>query len=962
MALSRYPSASRLFAVLFAAAVSAVCLILAPGVSVSGQDDFDEQSNASISDQRAVLDSLFSAGNFDSVLSLVPLVLDQAQAEDDSMAIGRLILIRGRAELSARKYVDGMASLDLAIRISEACADTLNWAEALGFKAFAVTWQGRYDECVELSLKKLSLSRLTGNRPGEAWARTALGYVYLQQGKLDQAREEYTLATEIFTAEGMKQAGLTPMIGLGRVYNTMQNEESARDCYQKVLVAARELGDLVQESHAVNNLGTLEYVYGDMSLAVQYYQRATELSEAMGNARGMITPASNTALAMTYLGNYEDAADILSSAITTCEELNYLDLLGTVRNRLGEVRVLQKRMNAAARLYRQVLGMGSMLNNKQRFEAVTGLADALNRMDSTAAAIEVLEVGLASPYVEEYETKMNIMLAGYIRREGRPGEALARLEKMERQIGQAADIQQKLEAAFELSASLRAAGRPAEAYEWFHRALDLIDERREMTGSHEWREVQTGNWSTVSCAGIVLEYPPDRLEAERVEEMFNIFQRYKARTLTERLTEPRRQDGPQSDLSKISPISLSELRHEVLGPGELFLDFVVGDRESYLFAVTAKAVRMAVLPGRKSDFAARVGLYREAVSKRPQSGDRGEAEIDLAGMNRQFGDLILGQVGDLVRGARRLLIAPDNYFSSVPFGALIISDPGDPESEERQLCESKENQQIPSATMLKWLRVRSGTGKKIDTPARILAVAPGGGARLKGAEEEVDFLRGRIAGVDIFDGGEKEFFDMDNSTEVIHIATHVKIDDEKIWHSGFLLGPENDNETSTLEFEPDTYLRAGDIAGGSIPARLVVLSGCESARGKIAVGEGMFGLPAAFISSGASAVVATLWPVDDAATADLMREFYKELAKGKTVAAALQRSQMTVRGRKKTEPPFYWAGFVVIGNGNITVDLEEKGVIRYLQYIVLLMVLVAGFAIAIAAAKRKNIMKSNGKM
>lgn len=210
--------------------------------------------------------------------------------------------------------------------------------------------------------------------------------------------------------------------------------------------------------------------------------------------------------------------------------------------------------------------------------------------------------------------------------------------------------------------------------------------------------------------------------------------------------------------------------------------------------------------------------------------------------------------------------------------------------------------------------------------------------------------------------------------DILHIATHIEIDDEKGWHSGILLRrTEKSREESitsekvtadssrhgVLEFESDPYLRAGDIAAGNIPAKLVVLSGCESAGGRLIVGEGLCGLTTAFLSAGASAVVATLWPVDDAVTADLMKKFYRELAKGGTVAFALRRAQMAIRGNRKTEHPFYWAGFIVTGNGNITVNLEEKESRIYLRYFLSLIILTAIFTAAWIMSRRKKIDKSN---
>ncbi len=936
----RHSACLRLLALLF------LILFLPAGGSASAEHD-----------PLALIDSLLTVSRFDSVLVMAPALIDEALSKNDSTRYGRLLTARGRAELATGKYMDGLESIDLSLEISRGIGDTLNWMNALGFKGFALTWQGRYEECLRLNEKKLTLSQLTGDRPSEAWARTALGYVYLKQGDLERARTEYTLASDLFRAEGMKQEELTPLIGLGRVYNTLQDVGAARDCYQRVLAAARELGDLVQESHAVNNLGTLEYVYGDMSLAAQYFERAYDLSRARGNQRGTITPASNIALARTYLGNYDEAAKILSYAIRTCEKQHYRDLLGSVTNKLGEVRYMQKRMNAAAGLYRRSLAMEDTLSGKQHFEALFGLAMALSNMDSTAEAIVLLETDLGTALVQEHEIKNHLLLSRYLREDGRPEDALARLSKVRKQVWETDITNQKLFASFEFSASCREVGRLAESYKWYIRGVELLDERRRSSEEYQWREVNTGTWNLKDQCRIVLEYPPDRTEPERIEELFDIFQRFKAKTLIERITEPRHQSGPSSDISRLPAITLAELQDELLRPGELFLDFVVGNEEAYLFAVTADTCRMVTLPGRKSGFSEKIDLYCGAMGNRPGGGQGGSARIGLAGMHESLGDSILGQVGDMVRDASCILVAPDQYFNSIPFG--VLAPAGDFGTGEL-LCMSKEIHRVPSATVLRWLRARPGGDGATERSSRIMAVAPGGGVRLKGAEKEVEFLQGRFYGVDVSRGGREEFISGMTCCDVIHVATHIEVNAEKAWHSGILIEradpPRTPDETgdeivpagtlrgASLEFRPDPYLRAGEIAASSIPAKLVVLSGCESARGQVVVAEGVLGLTSAFLSAGASAVVATLWPVDDAVTTDLMKEFYKELARGGTVASALREAQLEIRRHGDTSHPFYWAGFVVIGDGSVTVCLEKKWYAppeRYILPLIVLAVLVA---------------------
>ena len=89
-------------------------------------------------------------------------------------------------------------------------------------------------------------------------------------------------------------------------------------------------------------------------------------------------------------------------------------------------------------------------------------------------------------------------------------------------------------------------------------------------------------------------------------------------------------------------------------------------------------------------------------------------------------------------------------------------------------------------------------------------------------------------------------------------------------------------------------------------------------------GEGVLGLSSAFLSAGIPAVVATLWPVDDQVTRRLMRGFYAELAAGRSIAEALALAQRAVRDEPDTRHPFFWSGFVVIGDGDIRLPLARR--------------------------------------
>ena len=105
-----------------------------------------------------------------------------------------------------------------------------------------------------------------------------------------------------------------------------------------------------------------------------------------------------------------------------------------------------------------------------------------------------------------------------------------------------------------------------------------------------------------------------------------------------------------------------------------------------------------------------------------------------------------------------------------------------------------------------------------------------------------------------------------------------------------------------------------DIYGLRTPVNLVVLSACRTGLGKDVRGEGLLGLTRGFMYAGASGVVASLWKVDDEATAELMRQFYANMVRaGMTPAAALREAQNSIRRRPEWRAPYYWAAFTLQG-------------------------------------------------
>jgi hypothetical protein len=320
-------------------------------------------------------------------------------------------------------------------------------------------------------------------------------------------------------------------------------------------------------------------------------------------------------------------------------------------------------------------------------------------------------------------------------------------------------------------------------------------------------------------------------------------------------------------------------------------------------------------------------------------------------------------MGETLRGLpakiRRLVIVPDNPLSQISFGTL-------PSVDGARLAERFEISYAPSATL--WLRWRQAA-PAVSLGAGVLAFADpelslesrvaeerAGDTWLEGlrlgrlphARREVLEVRRQLGGGEVRLGaGASEHFLKQTDLarfRVLHFAAHAVIDEDRPDRSSVVLAPGAGDE--------DGLLQVREIVDLDLKDRLVILTGCRSARGEALEGEGVMSLSHAVFQAGARAVVASLWPLRDDETAALMEEFARQLARGRSVSAALAAAR-----RVRIEagaPAVAWAGLVVLGDGDfVPVPGGRSPVPPYLWWLAPL-VLLAALGIASLAWRRRR--------
>jgi CHAT domain-containing protein len=428
-----------------------------------------------------------------------------------------------------------------------------------------------------------------------------------------------------------------------------------------------------------------------------------------------------------------------------------------------------------------------------------------------------------------------------------------------------------------------------------------------------------------------------------------------------------------AELIQPQPLSLAEIREQVIDNDTVLLEYFLGEERSYLWAVTSTSIETYELPKREvvETAARRVYELLTARNRRLKFETVGErrdrivkADADYAAAAGALSQMVLGPATAQL-GQKRLLIVSDGALQYIPFASLPVPGPEGLASTYQPLTANHEVVSLPSASTLAVLRrdvtkrkpalktiavfadpvfvgddprVRDSMTRHKILPAST-AVASARPATVRSAVERsalesgwdgealsmsrLPFTRREAEAIKTlvpaaYRDEEVDFAaSLSNATRtdlsqyrIVHFATHGFLNSRHPELSGIVL-----SLVDEAGRDQDGFLRAHEIYDLKIPAELVVLSGCRTGLGKEIRGEGLIGLTRAFMHAGAARVLVSLWDVNDEATAELMTRFYGRLLGREKLspAAALRAAQVSMARDKRWSSPYFWAGFTLQG-------------------------------------------------
>jgi len=391
-------------------------------------------------------------------------------------------------------------------------------------------------------------------------------------------------------------------------------------------------------------------------------------------------------------------------------------------------------------------------------------------------------------------------------------------------------------------------------------------------------------------------------------------------------------------------VDIATIQQAILKEGQLLVEYFVGEDSMYLFSVGKEKFEIISRP---LDFqlkewtdSLRQGIYYCRINQ--EVGAK-----DCAALDRQYEKFATKLYQKLIRPlnlteqTKELIIIPDGVLGYIPFDALLT----------KEISSEQQNQfnQYPyfglekvicyafSATFLKELQQTNSTidnydllayapsfnlGIKVENTAKIAATTKtkdpilalrSSLSPLLFNEQEVEQIGQNFGGKSYLNqqANKASFIQEAPNYRYLHIASHGKMNDEDgdLSYIAFTQVGDSTNQEELL------YLR--ELYDMDIPADMVVLSACETGIGELQNGEGIISLARGFSYAGAKSIITSLWSVNDQKTTDLMVDFYQHLKDGETKAYALANAKRDYIATQKSmtfSHPFYWAGFVPIGN------------------------------------------------
>ncbi|MCJ7579250.1 MAG: CHAT domain-containing protein [Candidatus Aminicenantes bacterium] len=790
----------------------------------------------------------------------------------------------------------------------------------------------RLQDFYKSSLRALELSRDLCHKREEGKCLINLGLFYQKTEDYSKSLFHYGKALDIAVALKNKIDESACLNNIGILYRRIGNFSRSLEYLKRALSLDRDLENQIYVSQSMNNIGTTfrlnSMLKGNtmfMKEALSYYFESLNISRNIKDTKTEIEVLNNIGVTYSALKDFERALKYFHLAVSRTEEFIYLEARCMVLNNIAKVYLELNASEEAEKLYLQAIELGLRISRGYiLWEAYYGLGLCYENKQKLVQAAECYSASLR--YIDRIRNHISLdsFKAGFARDKIKVYESLINLLY---KSGQKSNLESNIPEIFNIIEQAKARAFLESLGE---SRVDLVKQL-----SPDLDQKERHITSEISFYVQRLSEPDlSQVQRQNLED-----QLHEAEDEYMLLLSWIRSENPDvMSLVSPEPIPLESVQRDLLDNESAVVEYFLGEKISYGLVITKTQVQIFTLPS-KDKIRDSLRAYLKVLSDPPQEKFKG-----TLASNRLYESLFLPAMETIMPSIEHLIIVPDDILYYLPFETLKVP-PGTGFDENNYLVEQFKISYVPSCSSLLFLLERKIP--EFSTP-RILAfgspIVNGTDLKKKTFSPPVSsienlytdqgfdlsplpFSRKEVKNVVKFFKKENSQIYLDNQAnealikslslkdyQVIHFACHGLLDEYSPFRSALVLSRGNEDEE-------DGFLQVREIYNLKMNAEMIVLSACQTGKGKIEHGEGVLGLPRIFFYTGAQSVLTSLWRIHDKSTAEFMNLFYEFLFQGNSKAQALRMAKLRMM-KSRFSHPYYWAAFVL--NGDFATSLVQK--------------------------------------
>lgn len=807
-----------------------------------------------------------------------------------------------------------------ALPLLEKAGNKKQTAITLGAIGTAYSLQGNYPLALEYGKRAIGLHKEIGNKSSESNDLGNLAASYYEQGDYTKALECLSQALSIADEIDEKYKQQIWLGNIGSIYTILGNYVRALYFLEKAKNIAQQINDKNSEGYWIGNIGIINLEQSDTTNGLENLKKALGFFIETADKRAESSAYANIANIYTYQGNYQQALEYFNRALTIAQEIGNRFGEGETYVNIGALYLKTKDFPKAIEAFNNALNIGNQINALpiiwaaqfglgQVYHEQGNFTEALNYYKK---AIEIIESVRGQLILEEHRSSF---FANKI-------TVYENLIDLLYQFHQQAPEKQYDREAFVYAERAKARA-----------LLDLLSEAKTNIKNVDPELLKQQKDIFQNISRIQTRLYNEELSDSEMQRLKSDLP-VEEEKLEDLRFEIKRSNPAYAALNYPQSVSIAELQKKILGKNEALIEYLIGEENSFAWAITRDSVRFVKLP-EFNNIKNEVEKYLDAINRPP------EPEVSIVSSGQSLYQMLIRPIIHILPNKPDIIIVPDGFLHYLPFEAVILSIEN---NQLHFLIESYTIAYAPSASVLGFMRANlSKTGAEIDHQLLAFGDPVFGKKNIKPPEaqiiakteinergfyEDQGFYFSRLPYAalevkkigEIFANEQTRIYVEDEATEeklkneitnpyrMLHFATHGLLDEKRPGRSCIVFALDDDPAE-------DGFLQMNEIFNLRLNADLVVLSACKSGGGKLVRGEGLVGLTRAFLYAGAKTMVVSLWSVDDQSTAQFMEKFYTSLVTGSHKNKALRQAKLSfIKGSMPAlRHPYYWAPFVLIG-------------------------------------------------